>query len=450
MPVATEYSTGDRAQQDIAKREIEARAKLHALNLKYYHGQHAKPLKIIRGVDDNVLQNWCGQAVDSTLSFLFPSMPRIETGDTALDEAANRLWAASGGVTLLGKIALNGALTGHAFARLVDEDPIPRIVNLNPQFIIKWVDKTDTGRLLWYEQQWADAGGKDKGPGLGGETKRRKDFVPVRDANGNIVNWEIVEYVLDGPEWVRNDSPVMWGAAAPPIADWQHLPVPNTIYGAHELPHARLNDDANRIASNINRIIRFHAYPRTIGTGMRANDVEETGVNGFWAIPSKDARIQNLEMRSDLGASMAMLDRLKSAFFRQSRVIIPPGEIDAFRGVTNLGIRATYMPMIAKNSTLRRQYGEGIKALTRTGLALMGFNLPDDLQITLEWGEALPIDEAEEFRLIDQMRTGGYISMQTARGRLGLDSAFEDELIMEEMARYGAAFEGQTIPGVMP
>ena len=99
------------------------------------------------------------------------------------------------------------------------------------------------------------------------------------------------------------------------MVDSQSLPDRAGYYGDPDLVRPELNDALNFVASNTMRIIKHHGHPKTIGTGMRASEVQETAVDGFWSVPNPDAKIANLEMQSDLGSSMAFLQLLQQWFF---------------------------------------------------------------------------------------------------------------------------------------
>jgi hypothetical protein len=208
------------------------------------------------------------------------------------------------------------------------------------------------------------------------------------------------------------------------------LPNPVGFYGRDELPHAELNDAINRVASDVSRILRFHAYPRTIGTGFEAGTVQATAIDDFWTIPNENARVFNLEMGSDLTASMRFLQTLTEAFLGESRVNILNGDPQNVKGVTNLAIRALYMDMIAKNEVLRRHYGRGIQDLSQRLLMLGGRRF--DVAPTVHWGDALPMDQREAVEIVARQVDVGVLSKESAAAKLGLDADRELAKVVEE------------------
>ena len=409
MPAAMHYDPDNRDYRSAATRELHDRQRHRERNWRYYDGLHRQPLKIGEdSVDDNVVINLCRQAVDRTVSFLVPEMPHLELTEPDETESERWLrlaWAMNGGATLLANMAVNGALDGHVFARIVPEDPWPRIVALSGANIITFWDADDFQRVLWYELRWR-----------AGRQHFRQDVVT------DDGRWLLRDYRQTGSTWDLQQETV-WPYALGPILDWQHLPHPTAFYGHDELPHAALNDTVNKIASDIARILRFHAYPRTIGTGFEAGSVQATAIDDFWTVPNADARVFNLEMSSDLSASLRFLQILTDAFLSESRVNILSGDPSHVQDVTNLAIRALYMDMIAKNGVLRRQYGTGIAAISQRLLMLDGreYGVPP----VVHWPEALPVDHREQVELVAKQVELGVLSPQSAAAQLGVDGVLE-------------------------
>lgn len=422
MPAATEYVTKEdsaefRALREAANREFQERQKLSEMNWNYYRGRHRKNLLIEDGVDHNVVLNLCRPMIDRIISFLFPEMPGFELDDEADTEPEQWLtdvWEHNGGAVLMSDMALNGALNGQVYARVNpagnEADP-PEIINLNPANIITFWKADDYRKVLWYEIQWKS-----------GKTEYRQDVV----ADGET--WVIKDYKKDN-KW-KMTKETLWNSPLGPIVDWKHLPRPNEYYGETELFHAGLNDAVNRIASDMNKILYFYGAPTTIGTGFDGGEVQQTGIGRFWTVPKPDAKIYNLEMQGDLAASHLYLQTLMNLFTLQSRVAMISASPDTFRGMTNLGIRAFFMDMIAKNEVLRRMYGWGIQQISRR--VLMIGEYPSEMPPKLKWGEALPVDHREEVDLVQKQTEMNLMSKRTAASELGLNYENEVDRQIEE------------------
>lgn len=405
----------DAGARERADDEFKDRALFIGKARGYYDGQFPKQLQDDK---DNVVLNLCRQVIDETAAFISPDMPAIELDKMAGVTDANediiyKVWMDSGGARLVNQMAVSGGIAGHVFARVViRHDLSVRIVVLNPSTIIRWWWASDHTVTLGYELRWRE-----------GKTEYRTDVVRVDGG------WLIREYHRqinpndEGGTWLPVGDEALWDYPIAPIVDWQHLPSMGGGYGANEIPHADMNLHINKIASDIKSILRYHAFPTTVGTGFKAEEVVETRIDGFVTIANAEAKIYNVEMDSDLRSSMEMLNTMRDAFFNQARVVVVKGGLDTFRGMTNLGIRAAFMPMIAKTAQIRRAYADGLVALSRLLLMLAGQSVDDVMDVPIEviWGEALPLDTREELALIQQQMMMGVMSKRTAAGRLGLD-----------------------------
>lgn len=399
---------------------------------KYYDGDQPKPLAISEdGVDDNVIVNITKQSIDRTLSFLFPSPFRLVT-DTAAENTPEEQYLndtidANMGMVFWDGVAYNGALAGHNFVRVLPIDPeneknpnYPRLVNYKPGSVIAYWKADDKDKVLWYEVRW-DALGDNY-------------LQDVRRSDEGAKTWTIDTYVQrKGTNRFEPMGTEIWPYPLSPIVDWPHLVQSNKYYGKGEatLDQMNLNNSINRITSDMARILRFHAFPKTIGIGMNAEDIQETAVDGFWTTENPEAEIFNLEMRSDLASSMNLLTYLSEAHLSQARVVIMKGSVKDFQRVTNTGIRAVFLDMIAKNQHLRGSYGEAIQRVAQRVLALGGFK---PIRPDVIWPDPLPTDDTEAVNTIAIERNMKIVSHETAAKKRGYDWD-EEKTQMEQEAK---------------
>jgi hypothetical protein len=395
----------------------------------YYEGDQPKPLAVDEdGVDDNVIINITKQAVDRTLSFLFPSPFRLvtdaATDNTPEEQYLNDTIGANGNMIFWDGVAYNGALSGHNFVRVLPPDAenernseFPRLINYKPGSVIVYWKADDKERVLWYEVRW-DALGDNYVQDV-----RRADVGKA---------WVIDTYMqAKGTNRFELQSSEAWPYPLSPIVDWPHIPLSNKYYGKGEvtLDQISLNNSINRVASDISRILRFHAFPKTVGIGISAEDIQPTAVDGLWTTENPEAEIFNLEMKSDLASSMGMLQYLSEAHLSQARVVIMKGTVKDFQRVTNTGIRAVFLDMIAKNQLLRSSYGEAIQRIAQRILSLGGYaaNRPDVL-----WPDPLPTDDTEAVNTVAIERNLNIVSHETASKKRGYDWEEEKAQMTEE------------------
>nr|MCU0481647.1 phage portal protein [Anaerolineae bacterium] len=339
MPAITNYDPTNKALRALADDELFQRRTRISKHRAYYDGEHPSQLTDMR---DNITLNLCKQVIDQTVAFLLPHMPNFELdGDDAYrserETWLRQCWERNGGASAVHQMALNGALSGHVFARVIPDAPFPRIVPLNPANVIIWWRADDWQTVVAYEIRWEGADGRYR-----------------QDVYKEGAEWIVRDYAQNQVQKRRGTSAFSdWQLVTearlpyPPVISWGHLPAINHHYGRDELGDlVGLNLHINKVASDIKSILRYHAYPTTVGTGFSAKDVQETRIDGFLTIPDKDARVFNVEMQSDLNSSLALLDRLESHFMAISRVVMMRPDWESFRGMTNLAVRTAYLPML--------------------------------------------------------------------------------------------------------
>lgn len=411
MPAAVVYRPENRDLREAATRELEARRRSCAAAWKYYDGKHPRHLKIDKkGIDDNVVINLCKQIVDRTVSFLVPKFPALELDelkDTAQEEWLRLAWEANEGGELLADMAMTGCLNGHVFARVMEpeEGSYPRIVNLDPANVLVFWRADDFKTVLWYEVHWSM-----------GETMYRQDIVDL-DGAWEISTWRSQNY--GNSTWNPVGETVEWNYPLSPIYDWQHGRRPHSRYGVGEITNPQLNDSVNKVTSDNRRIVRHHAGPKTVGTGFEADQLTATAIENFWTIEDKDAKVYNLEMKSNLEASEGLAARLRQEFMAEARIVTLKGEVSDFQRVTNLALRALFFDQLNKNDELQRVYGKGIREISKRLRMVSG---AEDFtsNVKVVFADPLPIDPMEQVNVLKTEKELGTISKQTIaeeRGR---------------------------------
>ncbi|HRE49646.1 MAG TPA: hypothetical protein PLD47_18120 [Aggregatilineales bacterium] len=423
MPAATEYAP--ERYREAGEAERSARRHAHAAAWAAYEGRFRRSFPPRPGeADDNTAINLLKQAVDRLCAFVAPDFPALDLDplrESADELWLRRAWKAAGGARLMTKFARFGALDGHIVARVIPPamgSPFPRLIALNPSLVTTYWRADDAEHVLWYEINYS-AGGVDY----------RQDVV----RQGEAGRWLIRDFrreaaripaLTPGAWTLANET--AWAYPLPPLVDWAHDPYPDRYYGVGEAGNLALNERVNSVASDISRILRFHAAPRTIGIGFTAGEVTGTGIDHFWTIPARDAQVFNLEMKTDLASSMNFLNFCTRSFMAERRVIQHEGSLSEMRYVTNLGIRALYLDQLARAEELRRNYEPGIAALSRTMLMLSGrYDGRTPLDVILHWRDPLPVGDLEMLEALERERAMGIISRETAARERGRDWRME-------------------------
>jgi hypothetical protein len=425
MPGLRLYPYDDPASLErLANDEQQARTKQIDAAWDYYEGRHKKPLKVRAGqVDDNVILNVSRKVIEQAVSLLFGKTPGLEIGDKGdqpEDVRLAEIWEANHQDILLHNMALQGALTGHVFVKLQPEvAPASqgvsgvRFVLLNPRMVSVFWRPDDMGQVTAYTISYTD-----------GDADFRQDMIDEGDV------WLVRDLRKErGRGWeVVNE--VVWGWPWAPMVEWQNLPDPEEYYGDPDLVRPELNDAINFLASNTNRIIKFHAHPKTVGIGMRASDLQETTVDGFWSVPNPAATINNLEMQSDLSSSMGYLQMLEGWFFSEHRAVDMTSFAKDLGNITNFGLHTLYKDAMDKLETKRSLYGAALADMSERALALVGMTA----RPVVSWPDPLPFNDQEEIAGIQTEIGLGILSRETAASLRGRDWEQEQERIEQEAA----------------
>ena len=415
-----------------------------------YLGRMPRPLRVSRNqqgvpLDDNVILPLPQIIVDKGRSALFGEdvgfdipvgTPNGENADAWLYS----VWESNRKMTLLQKLALNGAVAGHAYLRMLagPSYPVPRIVALDSSTVSVRHRADDLDDVTAYTIAWQSNRGQAQV--LHEQRIERQDT-----GDGRPANWTIRDYENEaGTGWVLLNEEV-WPYPFAPIADCQNLPAPNRYYGLSDLEPATLDmaKSINRTVTNIARILRFHAHPKTVAKGVGKADLR-VGVDDVLFLPP-DAEIKTLEMQSDLSASLMFYERQLAAFFEGARIPeVSRGKMDNAGALSGVALRILYQPLLEKTSDKRRLYGDMLTEFNRRLLAVGGFG--PDIKPGINWPELVPTDPSADSQTALNLKSLG-VSTETLLSRLGFDPELEAQRTADEQA---AALPSFTTPPPIP
>lgn len=452
------------ALEDAYDKELRARQKAHAEAWKLYKGEHHKHLKPDgSGTDDNITINLVELLIDKGVSALVGTNDQGDIEGVTLDivdepgergyegpppdysapdqpqakspaqQALDQVFEANRRDILLHNAILNGGVCGHVFLKVVPDgarDPqtgekrLPRLINLNPDIVSVFWDESDIERVLWYRIEYGTEG-----------SRKRQDIVRnVDEAGDDADGWTIHHYTQTAQQagWQRAGAPVAWEYDWAPVIDWPNLPDPNGYYGMNDIrTGGAVNSALNFLMSNMARIIKHHAHPKTVAIGVRNDEIKPVaGIDRLWTIPNENATIQNLEMQSDLSSSMELVRMLRRFFFDSGREVDPSSVHDRLGDLTNFALRVLYTDTLAKGGTKRLLAGDGLRSVCRCVLDLMGFGFAH--QITVTWPKAIPTDDLADAQALAIDRQHG-LSRETYLDKRGYD--FEQEMARVQLER---------------
>ncbi len=374
---------------DYAVRSAAHRKRVELFNRywDYYNGRHRPPLKVpVGGVNDNVIINLSRKIVNSGIQFLFGPGVRFAIGSDEQDTAAERylatFWSDNPAVgwspaTFLHSLGQNGGVTGTAFIRLVvGADGIPKLRAIDPAIVDIETNPDDIDEVVAYRLVWKSA-----------DDWKRQSYTNM----GGM--WQIADAVWKAGRW-NTVNEAAWEYDFPPIFHAQNLVNANSVWGTSDLEDADLNDAINFTASNINRVLRFHAHPKTIISGLPNTNSSElsTSADGVWRFSSAETKAYNLEMQSDLASSREHRADLSEAFHQVAGVPqLDPAQVNV-GALSGFALRILYGPLLAKTAVKQDTYGAMLAQVNRALLILAGH---DDVPVRCVWGNPLPASELE-------------------------------------------------------
>ncbi|MFN7948369.1 MAG: phage portal protein [Blastocatellia bacterium] len=402
-------------QQDTA--EWDRRVRM-AQALAAYDGDGPKPLKVRAGEpDDNVAVNYAAVIVDKAANFLFGKDLKIEIGtesDNSGEAYLDEVWPSEQRSEDLIDLGTNGAIFGHAWVRIaITADGHPRVVIPDPLNLSAQWAADDWREIIRYRHEYNTTDGSGTPVICREDTDREGDHWVIRQyrATENSRNFE------------RVGEDVIWPWQFAPILHCKNLPRASEFYGRPDLTRDILTliSALARVDSLINRIIRLHGYPKTIARGMRVQDLQ-IGVDGTLFLPSLDAQIANLEMQSDLAASMNFRKQLREALAELSQVPeVATSKMEHVGQLSGRALQILYGPLIERTQTRRRLYGRLLKDLIQ---ALLVVGRQTEQPVTLHWPDLIPGDEKETAETLLLLKQLG-VSEDSILRKLGYDPEAE-------------------------
>lgn len=405
------------------------RSQLMAKALAYYDGD--KPSDMLKvekdKPNDNVSVNYAETIVEKGVSFLFGDELGVEigeeedeTGEAYLDE----VWPDDTRHVDLIELATNGGIFGHAWLKIMLTDGKPEVCVADPQCMsAKW-DSRNYKRVIRYRNQYNTV-----------DDVTRKPIIWREDTERDGKQWIIKEFWrrADSPAslddesvgWVSAGPPTLWPYEFAPVFECKNLPKANEFYGRADLSKYVLSlcFYIARVDSLINKIIRAHASPKPVATGIQ-KQLLEIGTEQILFLPDKEAKMELLEMTGDLTGAMAFRKQLREALSEVSHVPeVATGKLESVGQLSGLALKILYGPLVDQTSKKRRLYGKLVKDVVKALLIIGG---KSDQKVELRWPSMLPGDEQTDWNVALVKNQLG-VSKDTILREKGYDSEQELE-----------------------
>lgn len=437
------------------------RVKFIADAWKAYKGELDKPLQPMPGdPDDNVRTNRMAPVVNVGVDWLFGKEVEISVEEGALAEAQELLdtiWGRKEArIPLLQKLAMNGAIAGQAFLRIVPEpngtfrlvvvDPATVYIKTAPQdcetvecYCIQYaVNQQVNGSpaQVYYREEISrndpDNDGDDGNP-----------FADV-DATWSIQHWSRVG---DRGNWTPAGAPIIWPYSFSPLFSCQNLPMPNDPWGIPDVTPdgIGLNNSLNLVLSSTNRVLKIYGTPILTATGVGESsiDIKPGKIIG---LPLPESKVSAVAIASDGATAKQFADDLRSDIDELTSV---PGMATARMtampngNMSGIAIELCFMPLTKKTDKKRCLYGDLIINVSKALFVLNG--LSQDFDVTLAWQNPLPHDDLQSAQAAIAWKQIN-VSNTTLQRNNGFDPDEEYELSRTEDARKVEAYVQSQAP----
>lgn len=418
----------------------------------FYEGYHWEEMPEQTGAEVTV--NYCRAFVDKFVSFelgkgfnvnVLPELAELDLGNGyTLQKYLDKVWKDNDKYTFCSEFGQSKSVTGEGWIQVSyvppedmdeNEDPFGEF----PEGKIK-ISVTPTG-VIYPEYDPHNRG-----------VLVRLTIMYMYDEiyNVGITGRLSKERALFRQVWTKDKVLTYYGKKEPVIVDntygfipfvqVNNLPVSCSNYGRSDLEDIiPLNVEYNLKESNVSEIIDYHSAPTTILFGAKVGSLER-GANKVWGGLSKDARVENLELRGDLGSSTNYISSLKRSMCEVAG--IPETCLGGAQSVSNTsGVALQYinLPLIEKTRTKRNLTETGIervnKMILSIGLKENIISKPEDVPLAkFLWNEVtlpdtLPKDTLLELQQIEQELKLGLESRRGSMKRLGKENI--EELLLE-------------------
>ena len=393
MIVANSYRQAQDAQDSARLLEMDEA-------LRQYNGEYPLPLTLVKGEpDDNSIPNFALDIVDTNVGLMLGDgcglEIEIENGETEDSESVESpeetylesVWPKEQRNADLIEIETNGAIFGHCWAEIVLTDGVPSVLPVDPtQMSVSW-DPLNYRMVEKYISQCTGT-----------------------DSEGNLVTYR-KEAERSGSAWMvslhesRNDNPrfqqvgdfIPWPYSFPPFFHCKNLPVPSEFYGRADLCKSILSQIyyIHRVDSLINRILRLHAFPKTVAKNIQPSNLV-IGSDGvlFLVSASKETDMYHLEMQSDLAAARDKRREWTDELYDLAHLPgVARGKLDRTGGDSGIALKVLYAPAakhIGRKRVLRTPF---ITSLVRALLEIGGKN--SKAKIELHWPPVIPGNDKE-------------------------------------------------------
>lgn len=429
----------------------------------FYEGYHWEGVP--NGDKPQITENYCRKFVDKFVSFElgmgFTVEVPFEQDDensvvTPINDFLEEMWNDNYRDTFCIELGQSKGVTGDGWAQVRFEPPNPndpfqeypdgrvRIMVIPTNIVFPIYDEHDKDKLNQVTIAYPIER-YDQSPILRKKSKTKLIYKQIWTTE-RIEVWEGKEKVSELP----NPYKVI------PFVQIKNVPLVGRANGISDLEDIiPLNMEMNLKKSDISEIIDYHSAPVTILYGARVSSLEK-GANKVWGGLPKDARVENLQLNSDLGASVSYISGLKTALHEVGG--IPEGALGGSQSISNtsgVALQFVNMPLIERTRIKRMETTKGIQKINKLALLIAvkeklitipeGVTNKEFYTTKVQFPDTLPKDRLLELQQIQLEMQMGLESRMGAMRRLNKDNPTQliEEIEAERLQEEQRMLESQ-------
>ena len=340
----------------------------------FYEGYHWEAIEDT-GDRPQITENYCRAFVDKFVAFEFGTGFRLSSpfednhNETPITDFLNEVWNDNKKDNLCTELGQAKSVSGFGCVQVKFEKPgyfddpfdeYPngriRLVNVPSHIVFPRFDQHDKDKIVELMIAY-----------------------PIEvDDKSPILRTAIKKQVLYKQIWTKDHVTIEDGQNAPVTVPNKYGVIPFVLFpnfplAGRDMTEAQsdledlvpLNIELNTKTSDVSEIIDYYSAPITILYGAKVSALEK-GANKLWGGLPKDARVQNLELQSDLGASNNYRQDLKSAMHEIGGV--PEGALGGKQAISNTSSVALHIanaPIIERVRVKRGYTGCGVQEVNK-------------------------------------------------------------------------------------
>jgi hypothetical protein len=430
------------AMEEFLSAEDVARLRDYLKRWDFFNGFHWEDLPDDGSGKPEITENWCRRFVNKFVEAEFNNGFTIKMSEEAEEKILpflNEVWEDNARDRLLQDVGQMKSVTGDAYIHVMYE---PKYLSgqLNPNFDDPF-NLYEKGRIRLFSIPSSIVFPKFK-PGYNMYDMEECNVVfpvPYNDTSRgtSLVNrYHIMKYTytkdtitvyMDGEVVTREENP--YGII--PIIHLKNQVLSGAHYGISDIEDIiPLNVELNLKNSDVSEILDYHAKPVTAVFGARVSQLEK-GANKVWGGLPKDARIENIELKSDLGASSNYKEEIRDSMKKIAGMPNVALGDDLASNLSGVALHIAFLPLTDTIKTKHACTKEALKLVNRLILKIAikeGLLSVDELNsrqiynFEIIQGDLLPKDKVIELEQIQQELKMGVDSRKNVMKRLKKDN----------------------------